>query len=63
MRQGVLKTKEVFFIRDGASWIRKLKNNYFEAIGVLDIWHLERTKGGLGGGESIGSRSSRGVSP
>ena len=43
MRQGVLGAKEVFFIADGANWIRSLKNNYFpEAIGVLDIWHLER---------------------
>jgi hypothetical protein len=38
-----LKAKKVFFIADGASWIRTLKDNYFpEAIGVLDIWHLER---------------------
>ena len=43
VRQGVLKAKEVFLIGDGASWIRTLKENYFpEAIGVLDIWHLER---------------------
>jgi hypothetical protein len=40
--QGVLRAKEVFLIGDGASWIRRLKENYFpEAIGVLDIWHLE----------------------
>ncbi len=43
VKQGVLGAKEVFFIADGANWIRSLKNNYFpEAIGVLDIWHLER---------------------
>ena len=40
---GVLKAKEVFFIADAANWIRTLKDNYFpDAIGVLDIWHLER---------------------
>jgi hypothetical protein len=43
VRQGVLKAKEVFLIGDGASWIRTLKESYFpEAVGVLDIWHLER---------------------
>jgi hypothetical protein len=43
IKQGVLKAKKVFFIGDGANWIRTLKGNYFpEAIGVLDIWHLER---------------------
>ena len=43
IKQGVLKAKEVFFIGDGASWIRALKSSYFlEAIGVLDLWHLER---------------------
>jgi hypothetical protein len=43
VRKGILKAKEVFFIGDGASWIRTLRENYFpEAIGVLDIWHLER---------------------
>jgi hypothetical protein len=48
--QGVLRAKEVFLIGDGASWIRTLKENYFpEAIGVLDIWHLERElRGALG---------------
>jgi hypothetical protein len=48
--QGVLKAKKVFFISDAAKWIRTLKDNYFpEAIGVLDIWHLERElKGALG---------------
>ena len=41
--QGVMEAEKVYFISDGASWIRNLKNNYFpEAIGVLDIWHLER---------------------
>jgi hypothetical protein len=50
VRQGVLRAKEVFLIGDGASWIRTLKENYFpEAIGVLDIWHLERElRGALG---------------
>jgi hypothetical protein len=34
--------QEVFFIANGANWIRSLKDNYFpEAIGILDIWHLE----------------------
>jgi hypothetical protein len=43
VRQGVLKAKEVIFIGDGANWIRRLKEGYFpEAIGVLDIWHLEK---------------------
>jgi Zn finger protein HypA/HybF involved in hydrogenase expression len=43
VRQGVLKAKEVIFIGDGAHWIRTLKEGYFpEAIGVLDIWHLEK---------------------
>lgn len=43
MKHGVLKAKKVFFIADGANWIRTLKGNDFpEAIGVLDIWHLER---------------------
>lgn len=43
IEQGVLKAKKVFFIGDGARWIRNLKENYFpDAIGVLDIWHLER---------------------
>ena len=28
---------------DGANWIRTLKEGYFpEAIGFLDIWHLEK---------------------
>ena len=43
MGQGVLKAKEVIFIGDGANWIRTLKHGYFpEAMGVLDIWHLEK---------------------
>lgn len=43
VKQGVLRAKKVFFISDGAKWIWRLKDNYFpEAIGVLDIWHLER---------------------
>ncbi len=43
VRHGVDKAKKVFVISDGARWIRNLKDNYFpEAIGVLDIWHLER---------------------
>jgi len=42
-RHGVEKAKKVFFIGDGARWIRNLKDNYFpEATGILDIWHLER---------------------
>jgi hypothetical protein len=42
-RHGVEKAKKVFFIGDGARWIRNLKDNYFpEAIGILDICHLER---------------------
>lgn len=41
--QGVMGAQEVIFISDGAKWIRKLKEGYFPgAIGVLDIWHLER---------------------
>ena len=43
VRQGVLKAKEVIFIGDGANWIHTLKEGYFPgAIGVLDIWHLEK---------------------
>jgi hypothetical protein len=43
MRQGVMDAEKVYFISDGAVWIRKLKEDYFlEALGVLDIWHLER---------------------
>ena len=43
IRQGVLDAEKVYFISDGARWIKTLKNNYFpEAVGVLDIWHLER---------------------
>lgn len=43
IKQGALKAKTVFFTGDGAGWIRTLKDNYFpNAIGVLDIWHLER---------------------
>lgn len=43
IRQGVMDAEKVYFISDGARWIKNLKNNYFpEAIGVLDIWHLER---------------------
>ena len=37
-RHGVEKAKKVFFIGDGAKWIR----NFPEATGILDIWHLER---------------------
>ncbi len=38
-----MKPKKVFFIADGASWILRLKESYFpEAIGVSNIWHLER---------------------
>ena len=43
IRQGVMDAEKVYFISDGARWIKNLKNNYFPgAIGVLDIWHLER---------------------
>jgi len=29
--------------RCGAQWIKTLKDDYFpQAIGVLDIWHIER---------------------
>jgi hypothetical protein len=43
LKQGVENAGKVYFISDGAIWIKKLKNDYFpQAIGVLDIWHLER---------------------
>lgn len=43
VKQGVLEAKAVVFIGDGAGWIRRVKDTYFpEALGVLDIWHLER---------------------
>jgi hypothetical protein len=43
VKQGVLNARKIFFIGDGARWIHNLKDSYFpEAIGVLDIWHLER---------------------
>lgn len=43
VKQGVLEAKTVYFIADGAQWIRNLKNNYFpNTIGILDIWHVER---------------------
>lgn len=33
----------MYFISYGAVWIKKLKQDYFpQAIGVLDIWHIER---------------------
>lgn len=42
-RQGVLNAKRVYFISDGASWIRGIKESYFpQSIGVLDIWHIEQ---------------------
>jgi len=42
-KQGVEDAGKVYFISDGAIWIKKLKNDYFpQAVGVLDIWHLER---------------------
>jgi Uncharacterised protein family (UPF0236) len=41
--QGVMGAERVIFISDGAKWIRKLKEDYFPgALGVLDLWHLER---------------------
>lgn len=43
LKQGVEKAGTVYFISDGAQWIKKLKDDYFpQAIGVLDIWHIER---------------------
>jgi hypothetical protein len=43
IRQGVLEARRVYFISDGASWIRSVKEGYFpNSIGVLDIWHIER---------------------
>jgi hypothetical protein len=43
LKQGVENAGKVYFISDGAIWIKKLKNDYFpQALGVLDIWHLER---------------------
>ncbi|MFQ5902317.1 MAG: UPF0236 family transposase-like protein [Candidatus Binatia bacterium] len=43
VRTGVLEAKRVFFIGDGAGWIKRLKEAYFPgAVGVLDVWHLER---------------------
>ena len=43
LKQGIEKAGKVYFISDGAIWIKKLKNDYFpQAIGVLDIWHIER---------------------
>jgi len=41
--QGVSRAGKVYFISDGAGWIKKVKADYFpETVGVLDIWHLER---------------------
>ncbi len=41
MKAGVLRAKRVFLIGDGATWIRRLKEDYFPgAVGVLDLWHL-----------------------
>lgn len=43
LKQGVENAGKVYFISDGALWIKKLKEDYFpQAVGVLDIWHLER---------------------
>jgi len=43
VKQGLLEAKTVYFIGDGARWIHNVKEDYFPAaIGVLDIWHLER---------------------
>jgi hypothetical protein len=43
VKQGVLEAAQVVFIADGAGWIRRLKDTYFpEALGVLDIWHVQR---------------------
>jgi hypothetical protein len=55
IKQGVLNAREIFFIGDGARWIHNLKDSYFpDAIGVLDIWHLEREiKNALGDGKDF----------
>jgi hypothetical protein len=43
LNQGVENAGKVYFISDGAVWIKRLKEDYFpQAVGVLDIWHLER---------------------
>jgi hypothetical protein len=43
LKQGVENARKVYFISDGAVWIKRLKEDYFpQAVGVLDIWHLER---------------------
>jgi hypothetical protein len=43
LKQGVENAGKVYFISDGAVWIKRLKEDYFpQAVGVLDIWHLER---------------------
>jgi hypothetical protein len=43
LKQGVENAGKVYFISDGAKWIKNLKEDYFpQAVGVLDIWHLER---------------------
>lgn len=43
LKQGVEEAGTVYFISDGAQWIKKLKDDYFpQATGVLDIWHIER---------------------
>jgi len=54
LQQGVEEARKVYFISDGAVWIKKLKADYFpRAVGVLDIWHLERElKRALGEGRS-----------
>ncbi len=46
LKQGVEEARKVYFISDGAVWIKKkLKADYFpRAVGVLDIWHLERSQ-------------------
>jgi len=43
LKQGVENAGKVYFISDGAVWIKNLKEDYFpQAVGVLDIWHIER---------------------
>ena len=43
LKQGVENAGKVYFISDGALWIKRLKEDYFpQAVGVLDIWHIER---------------------
>lgn len=41
-RQGAYKAKQLFFISDGSSYLRKMRAAHFPtAIYFLDLWHLE----------------------